>query len=667
MRSRSNNTKWMTVVLMSALLAAGCSAKSAETALAGADASAAATAAATGGAGSGSAAEVQLAGLSAAEKAGFKEKDALTAWSKDSSTMIALSGSGASVEGAGAQADGGVVTITAAGTYVAAGTLTGGQIVVDAPKDADVHLVLNGAEITNPGGPAIYVKQADKTIVTLQDGTDNAVSDGTAYKDTSEDAAVAAMFSKGDLTINGSGKLTVQGQTNDGIVSKDDLKIMGGTIAVQAADDGMIGRDLFAVKDGSITIQAGGDGVKTTNDTDAEKGYVAIQGGTFDITSASDGVQSASTILIGGGTFHIVSGGGSAASTKTHQEQDPRGFGGQPQAQQATETEESASGKALKAAAGIAIADGTFRIDAADDAVHSNAQISIAGGEYVLASGDDAIHADKTVSISGGTIDITKSYEGIEGLDIAVSGGTIRLVAKDDGVNVSSESGSASPAPGGRGGMASAANGKLTISGGYMYVDAEGDGLDSNGSIVMSGGTVIVNGPTNNGNGALDYDGTFEQSGGTLIAAGSSGMAQAPSDTSSQRAVHMMFPSALQAGTLVTLTDSAGKTIAAFAPAKSFSSIVISSPELKAGTEYAIFTGGKSDGTATGGLYEGGATSGGTKIVAFTLGDKVTYVNESGVTTARSFGGPGGGPGGGGGRGRGSEGGPGGGRPAGMN
>ncbi|CAG7638964.1 carbohydrate-binding domain-containing protein [Paenibacillus allorhizosphaerae] len=656
MMKRSNKAKMMTAVLLSTLLAAGCSAKSTDTTTATASASETAVSAVQSG-GSASAAAVQLAGLNATEKAGFKDNDALTAWSKDSSTSISLSASGASVEGSGAKAEGGIVTITAAGTYVVAGKLSDGQIVVDAPKDADVHLVLNGAQISKQDGPAIYVKEADKTIVTLQDGTDNAVSDGSGYSDTSEDAAIAAIFSKGDLTINGSGKLTVQGKMNDGIVSKDDLKMLGGTIDVQAVDDGVIGRDLFAVQDGSITIKAGGDGVKTTNDTDADKGFVAIKGGTFNITSAGDGIQAASSILIGGGTFDIVSGGGSAASTKTHQEQDPRGFGGGPQAQTATDDAESSSGKALKAGADIAIADGKFQVDAADDTIHSNANISIAGGQLVLAAGDDGIHADTTLSILNGTIDITTSYEGIESLDIAISGGKVRLVSKDDGVNVSSESNSS--AAGGKG-MTNTASGKLTISGGYMVVDAAGDGLDSNGSMVMTGGTVIVNGPSGNGNGALDYDGTFEQSGGTLIAAGSSGMAQAPSDTSSQRAVHMTFPGTLQAGTLVTLKDGTSKTIATFAPAKTFSSIVISSPELKAGTEYTISTGGKSTGTATDGMYAGGVTSGGTKIVTFTLGDKVTYVNESGVTTANTFGGPGGAGGRGPGGGRG-------GRPAGMN
>ncbi|MDF2721598.1 MAG: carbohydrate-binding protein, partial [Paenibacillus sp.] len=192
-----------------------------------------------------------------------------------------------------------------------------------------------------------------------------------------------------------------------------------------------------------------------------------------------------------------------------------------------------------------------------------------------------------------------------------------------------------------RGDTFSASQGVLTISGGTIYADAEGDGLDSNGSIVMTGGTAIVNGPTKDGNGALDYDGTFKQSGGFLVAAGSAGMAQAPSEDSAQRAILMTFPSAMNAGILVTLTDSAGAAIATFAPAKTFRTIVFSSPSLKAGETYTISTGGTSAGSAKNGLYEGGATSGSAKVVSFTLGDKVTYVNQSGVTTGSTGGGRG--------------------------
>lgn len=616
----------MTIALLSALLIGGCSTNSAATSTSSATASTAAASSVTTAAASasGAAASVELAGLDAAGKAGFDEDDSLITWDAGSSTAIALSGSGAAVTGSGATAEGGVVTITAAGTYVVSGSIEDGQIVINAP-DNTVHLVLNGAQIANNDGPAIYVQEAGKTIVTLQDGTNNTVADGAAYADTSEEAPTAAIYSKGDLTINGTGTLGVEGSYKDGITSKDDLKIMSGTITVKAADDGIVGKDLVAVKDGAITVDAGGDGVKTTNDTDTDKGYVAITGGTFNIKAVNDGIQAEAAVLVDGGTFDIVTGGGSAASTKVHADDRGRGFGGQAAAttESADTGTESSSAKGLKGAAGILITNGTFKIDGADDALHSNADLVIAGGTFSLASGDDSVHAENTLSISGGTIDITKTYEGLEGTNIAISGGDIHVVSDDDGVNVGGTSDS--------GDKESPTNGMLTISGGYIYVLSSGDSLDSNGSMTMSGGTAVLNGPTGQGELAIDYNGTFEQTGGYLVAAGSGH----PS-TSTQLAVVMTFPSTIEVGTLVTLTDSSGKAITAYEASKSFGSLTISSADLKSGEEYTISTGGTSSGTATDGLYEGGTVTGSTKVVTFTMGDSITYVNESGVTDASS-------------------------------
>ncbi|WFR63896.1 hypothetical protein P9222_06590 [Paenibacillus amylolyticus] len=175
-------------------------------------------------------------------------------------------------------------------------------------------------------------------------------------------------------------------------------------------------------------------------------------------------------------------------------------------------------------------------------------------------------------------------------------------------------------------------------------MNAGGDGLDSNGSITMTGGTVIVNGPTDNGNGPLDYDGTFEMSGGYLVAVGSSGMAQGTSDTSTQNAIVMTYTSTQKAGTLVHVEDNTGNNILTFAPVKDYQSVVVSSPDLKADGSYVIYSGGTSTGKAVDGLYTDGTYSGGTQVVAFQSTSNVTWVNESGVTTANTgMGGPGGG------------------------
>ncbi|WP_339323943.1 carbohydrate-binding domain-containing protein [Paenibacillus sp. FSL W8-0194] len=756
----SYKTKFAAILILSAMLASGCTTSAAGT-KAATDGTSTDTAAAEAAVDA-SKANAQLASLKIKDLVQYDGDDTTVDWEESKATKVTLNGASAAVDGAGAKASGGKITISSAGTYVVSGKLTGGSIAVDAGEDDVVRLVLNGAHIASPDGPAIQVKKAGKTVVTLAKGTENTLSDGTKYADSSEDAPTAALFSQDDLTINGTGQLTVQGNYKDGITSKDDLKIVGGTLSVNAADDGIIGRDLAAVKGGSIYVNAGGDGFKTTYDGDKNKGYLLIEDGTFRIEAGSDGFQAAASLLIDGGTYDVVTGGGSA-NAEPHEEEMPMGrpdFGGRTEpeaqgekaeaqgkdsgdaaagatnsgkpsasssgsasqanenaankdgsasagteaAQTADEESESASMKGLKAEAGIAVSGGTFNIDSADDTVHSNGSILISGGDLDLATGDDGIHADVSIVVSGGKVNIKESYEGIEAADITLSGGEVRVVASDDGVNASDGSGSSegpgrmfggqrpegmpgqppagdsaqsgdqAPAgtssqsgsqntdsaagtppqppagqdmPGGPGGSAGTA--KLTISGAYLTVDAGGDGLDANGSITMTGGTVLVNGPASNGNGALDYDGTFEQSGGLLVAAGSAGMAQAPSESSSQRSVLMTFPGTVKAGTLVTLTDGKGTPMLSFAPAKDIQSIVISTPDLKSGDTYAFYTGGQSSATAKDGLYAQGKLTGGTKIVSFKLGEAVTYVNESGVTT--------GGGGFGGGRGQGRPGG----------
>ncbi|MCH1641349.1 carbohydrate-binding domain-containing protein [Paenibacillus timonensis] len=646
----------------------------------------------------------ELVDITVADLVTFKDRDTKTDWSADTSTAIMLNGNTATVNGSGAKVSGGTVTIDAAGTYVLSGKLSDGQIIVDAAEDSDVQLVLNEAEIHDNDSAPIYVKAAGNVILTLQEGTENTVSDGQSYAVTEAetDAPNAAIFSKADLTINGAGSLTVTGNSNNGINSKDDLKIVGGMIKVEAVDDGILGKDMVAVKDGQITVKAGGDGIKSSNDTDDGKGFVAIAGGTFNVTAGTDGIQAATQLVVDGGTFGIVTGGGSAngevkvqdngrgggqwgkpggmnpgdagqpAGSKPSSEADATsgasevaGMMEEPAQTSAamnvaadgsanTEAEstdtESDSKKGLKASGEIVLNNGSFTLDSADDAVHGNTNVSVKDGKFKVASGDDGFHADATLAIAGGTIDITKSYEGIEGGAITVSGGETRLIATDDGVNVSG----GNDASGSQDEFAASAGNILTISGGYLYVDAAGDGLDSNGSIVMTGGTALVNGPTNSGNGPLDYNGSYEMTGGILVAAGSSGMAQAPSDTSSQYSVAMTFPETQQAGTLVHLEDNAGNEILTFAPTKNYQSIVISSPDLKKGS-YVLYTGGSSAGSATDGMYTDGQYTGGTKVVSFEITDSITtWLNESGVTTGNAGFGPGGG--GRGGRGMGPQG-----------
>lgn len=480
-----------------------------------------------------------------------------TDYKTDDYETITLKNSSIAYSGSGAEVNGSTITITKAGTYLITGTLKDGQIIVDSEDDENVRLVLNNASITSSSSSPILVKSAKNTIISLPSGTSSTLTDGTENSD-----AKAALFSKDDLWINGKGTLTINGNYNDAISGNDDIKITEATLVINAADDGIVANDAILIDSADITVTSSGDGLKTTNGAEIKKGYIAVKDGTITVNSIADGIQAETLLYIEGGTFTIATAGS-----------------------------ESNSSKALKAGSGIVVTGGSYDIDSNDDALHSNGMIRIDGGSFDINSGDDGIHADTSLTINDGTIEISNSYEGIESARIELNGGTIDIISSDDGINVAG--GSDSSSMGGRPGQNSftaTTTKTLKINGGKITVNASGDGIDVNGSAYMTGGTVEVNGPTSDGNGALDYDGVFEISGGTLLTAGSSGMAQATTTGSTQYTIANTTGSQA-AGTTVKLVSSSGSTIASFTPSKKFAHVVISTPDIKNGETYTLYAG----------------------------------------------------------------------------
>lgn len=538
----------------------------------------------------------------------------------EADTVITLNGDSISVSGEGATVDGTTVTITSAGSYLISGTLNDGQIIVNTTDEKKVVLILNGVDITCSDNAPIYIISSPKhTLIYLQEGSVNMVQDGSTYNVDSEDsdAPSAAIFSKDDLKFDGTGTLYVTGNYNKGIFTKDDLEINGGTIYVTAVDDGIRGKDSITITAGTITIEAGGDGLRTSNETDTDKGWIQIDGGTISIVAALDGIQAVTDLTINGGTIIISSGGGSAnASTKTNSDWGNwgGGFNRNQQSTSTTTTTETDSAKGLKATNSIIINDGYITIDSSDDSVHTNNLVTINGGTLYITSGDDGVHADTTLNIAGGIITVAKSYEGYEAATINISGGVSRVTASDDGVNAAGGTDSSSTTTtGGRqgGSMFSSSTGTVVITGGYLVINATGDGLDSNGSVTMSDGTVIIYGPTDNGNGALDYDSTFTMTGGTLVALGSTGMAQTVSNSGQGS---LAFKVTLSAGTILHIEDSNGNEIFTIEAAKTAGCVVISTPDLVIGDTYTIYSGGSYSTTDIDGVYTGGTYTAGTEL-----------------------------------------------------
>lgn len=575
----------------------------------------------------------------------YSKRDMDASFDESSATKITLSGDSASVSGSGAAAEGSTVTISTAGTYIVSGNLNDGSIAVTTSENDKVQIVLNSVKIVSSSGSAIDIQSADKCFITLAEGTQNSLSDGSAFA--SEDAN-ACIYATCDLTINGSGSLDVSGNYRHGVFSKDDLVVYGGSINVSAVEDGLNGKDSVKIGAGDISIDSGADGVKSSKSTSPEKGFVYVSGGSLSIDAEDDGVQA-----------------------KTY----------------------------------LCIAGGAIEIDAADDALHSDLEGALNGGSTSVRSGDDAFHCETKLVVNEGSFVAETCSEGYEAEQVVVNGGDTNICALDDAMNASAadlsddsessdadtstiapsgepganaaqpdgsigvpdassanadsngqqntapqdagqQDGATPPelpsddgaqggqaggapsdlgqapnvqgrmerggqAPGGQGGApgASDSNCLIQINGGKVVLDSQGDGVDSNGNVEITGGTLLVNGPSSDGDGAFDYDGEATISGGTVLVAGAVGMAQ--SFTSGTQAFALVQVSG-SAGSVIEATDADGNVIATLTATRAFGCVLVSGAGVSDGDTITVSVDGAAtmataattgtSGIATGGL-----------------------------------------------------------------
>lgn len=567
-----------------------------------------------------------------AEVSVFTNRDLDASYSESDSIAIVLNGNDISCNSGNVTVSGSTATINKEGTYLLSGTLADGSIVVDAEKTDKIQLVLSGVSIHSEASAPIYVRQADKVFVTLAAGTQNSLSNGGSFAADGDTNIDSVIFSKDDLTLNGTGLLSITSPGGHGIVSKDSLRLTGGSYAMDVSDHGLSGKDEVSIANGIFDIVAGKDGIHAENSEDADAGFVYLENGTYRITASGDGISASGSCQIVDGDYTITTGGGSEngqqhtsdqgfgrgqknGSVPTDRQQfdaqsmPERGTGGKggmggmggkgmdrmnqmPANGQNTaapvEETDTVSTKGIKAGS-LTIDGGSFHVDAADDGLHSNSDLILLGGTFEIASGDDGIHADETVTVASGSVNITQSYEGIEGQHVVIQGGDITLKATDDGLNAA---GGMDGSGFGRRNDTFAASGdtpSIVISGGSVGITASGDGIDANGTLEITGGTVTVSGPTYGDTSVLDFDITGTISGGTFIGTGASGMAQ--TFTAGTQGVISVNVGSQSAGTKITLTDGSGDVILSHTPTLDYEIVILSSPAVKSGESYTLSVG----------------------------------------------------------------------------
>ena len=477
----------------------------------------------------------------------FTRNDRDGSWTSDGATKITLAGDQAKVSGGGAYVYDGDVVIAQAGRYVISGTLDDGSIIVSANGSDKVWLLLNGTEIHCEDDACLRIEQADKVFLTLAPDTDNRMSGGAAYSETAAaDKVGGVLFSRDDLTINGSGSLTITAAAKHGVDVNDELVITGGSIHIEAAEDAIHANDGLRIENAALKLNAEDEGLNLQG----EDALLYIASGSFEIESGGGGIKSAGEILIEGGTFDIHS--------------------------QA-------------------------------DGIHGAGSVAVTDGDFTIKVKDDGIHADQMASVSGGSVYISGCYEGIEAMTIDIMGGDIEIYPTDDGLNANGGGGFGPPGMFGQktetGDNAAEEETWIHISGGSLTIvnktARDADGIDSNGDILISGGTVRVSVPGSGSNNAIDFGseggGVCEISGGTLVACGASMMAENLSASSTQCSIFYSLGYTAEAETTVSLKDASGKVLLSYTAPCSFSTAALSCPEMQLGESYTVVIGDREE------------------------------------------------------------------------
>ncbi|MCR4676858.1 MAG: carbohydrate-binding domain-containing protein [Sphaerochaetaceae bacterium] len=521
----------------------------------------------------------------------FTANDLNGAWDASSAAVITLNGDSAVISGYGAYVNGNSVVIASSGKYVVSGSFNG-QLAVDSNDNAKIWILFDGVEIYCEDDAAFVNENSDKVFLTLADGSVNYLSSGSSFSEEAlEENTDATLFSRDDLTINGSGTLTVSGNYKHAIEANDDLVITGGNLILDAVKDGINVNDSLRICNSAITIEAGDDGMATTG----EDSYVYIESGTIVINCTDEGILSEGDVILAGGSINIS-------------------------------TDKASGHHAVKAAGTCTVTGGEITFSECYEGIQASC-IDIYDGNLLIYSYDDALNASNGTTTDMFSMDMgmgmkmdheafsfnSDSSERPERGERTAPDAEEKTEMLTEEQSAALEEGSRSFGP-----MqateepeaeteATATESEelpwIHVNGGTITVinseAQDADGFDSNGSIEISGGTVLISLSGTGSNNAIDYGsesgGTCTVTGGTVIACGSYSMAEGFDSSSSQCSIMYTISGGVEAGTAVSLLDSEGNTLLSWTVPCSFSCVTLSCPEMKLNETYTVVIGNYSE------------------------------------------------------------------------
>ena len=507
-----------------------------------------------------------LAQSGAQESQSVTSFQAQTSYDESQASQITLTDQTATVTGQGASFSDQTLTITQAGTYVLTGSGKNIKLVVEAADTDQVHLVFQNLTLEREG-TLLQVNKAQAVVISLAEGSQNALTESQASDD---EEVKATIHSQVPLTLNGTGNLTLTALTKNALEVEDDLKLLGGTYTVKAANHGFKAEGALAIEAATLTIEAGKDGLHAEHDEMIERANISLNPTQLSIAATEDGVDAGNELTIKGGTITV------------------------------SQSEEGLEARVIRQLGG------DVTIKSSDDGVNASAGSSNKTSDTSATSKTSETSttsntADTSSSASQATTDSdTASSSASQATADSAAGSKADQDNKDKNATPPSPPAGQAPPQGsqppqngqGPGGMPpggqeeSDPSLQIILEGGTLTIDAEGDGIDSNGTVTISGGSLVVNGSVQGGNGPLDAAGDITITGGTVWALGTSDMLQGFAQGSTQASITANI--AGTAGQTLIILDANGKEVARQTASKDFQAVIMSSADLVDGQTYTI-------------------------------------------------------------------------------